>query len=199
MFEDGRKGLGLRISPRGGKSWFEYRRNGKLSRITVTWVASFFPFQTTYWLNGHSFMEQELNRAQVGFRKNDNAFLAVDDVKALQAAADRLSPEIIRERLDYWTLILGPKFSHKGRMNLRSRAGGTSKPRTSRAETWWPSSMISSTVDRRSFIRYRSGVGSETSPTPSAGERRHPSSWPSRPIQRGHHGSEVPPSSWRRI
>jgi hypothetical protein len=51
-------------------------------------------------------MEQELNRAQVGFRKNDNAFLAVDDVKALQAAADRLSPEIIRERLDYWTLIL---------------------------------------------------------------------------------------------
>lgn len=84
-------------------------------------VASFFPFQTTYWLNGHSFMGQELNRVQVGFRKNDNAFLAVDDVKALQAAADRLSPELIRERLDYWTLILGPKFSPKERkgMNLR--------------------------------------------------------------------------------
>jgi hypothetical protein len=28
-------------------------------------------------------------------RPNDNAFLAVDDVAALQAAADRLSPEII--------------------------------------------------------------------------------------------------------
>jgi hypothetical protein len=39
-------------------------------------VASFFPFQTTYYLNGHSFIEQELNRAQIGFRKNDNAFLA---------------------------------------------------------------------------------------------------------------------------
>src|SRR5580693_7050720 len=71
-------------------------------------VASFFPFQTTYYLDGHSFIEQELNRAQIGFRKNDNAFLAVDDVAALQAAADRLSPEIIRKRLDYWTLILGP-------------------------------------------------------------------------------------------
>src|SRR5208283_2568293 len=34
-------------------------------------VASFFPFQTTYYLNGHSFIEQELNRAQIGFRKND--------------------------------------------------------------------------------------------------------------------------------
>src|SRR3954463_8941268 len=72
-------------------------------------VASFFPFQTTYYLNGHSFIAQELNREGIGFRKNDNAFLAVDDVTALQAAADRLSPEIIRKRLDYWTLILGPK------------------------------------------------------------------------------------------
>src|SRR6516162_9518864 len=82
-------------------------------------VATFFPFQTTYYLNGHSFIEQELNRAQVGFRKNDNAFLAVDDVAALQAAADKLSPDIIRERLDYWTLILGPKFSVKERKRLK--------------------------------------------------------------------------------
>jgi hypothetical protein len=78
-------------------------------------VATFFPFQTTYYLNGHSFIEQELNRARIGFRKNDNAFLAVDDAAALQAAADRLSPAIIRERLDYWTFVLGPKFSAKER------------------------------------------------------------------------------------
>jgi hypothetical protein len=36
----------------------------------------------------------------------------------LQAAADRLSPEIIRKRLDYWTLVLGPKFSAKERKQL---------------------------------------------------------------------------------
>jgi hypothetical protein len=29
-------------------------------------------------------MEQEQHRAQIGFRKNDNSFLAVDDVAALQ-------------------------------------------------------------------------------------------------------------------
>src|SRR5271165_4782576 len=51
-------------------------------------VASFLPFQATYYLNGHSFIEQELKRAQIAFRKNDNAFLAVDDVAALQVAAD---------------------------------------------------------------------------------------------------------------
>ncbi len=81
-------------------------------------VATFFPFQTTYYLNGHSFIEQELNRAKITFRKNDNAFLAVDDVAALQAAADKLSPAIIRERLDYWTFILGPKFSDKERKKI---------------------------------------------------------------------------------
>ena len=65
-------------------------------------------------------MERELKRAGIGFRKNDNAFLAVGDVAALQAAADRLSPAIIRRQLDYGTLILGPKFSKKerGEMNL---------------------------------------------------------------------------------
>ena len=81
-------------------------------------VASVFPFQTTDYLNGHSFIEHELKRAQIGFRKTDNAFLAVDDGAALQAAADRLSPAIIRGRLDYWTLILGPKFSTKERKPL---------------------------------------------------------------------------------
>ena len=82
-------------------------------------VASFFPFRTSYYLNGHSFIEQELKRAQIGFRKTDNAFLDVDNVAALQAAADRLSPEIIRKQLDYWTLILGPKFSAKERERMR--------------------------------------------------------------------------------
>jgi hypothetical protein len=94
-----------------------YIRDEVLGPIVMR-VATFFPFQTTYYLNGNSFIEQELNRAKIGFRKDDNAFLAVDDVAALQAAADKLRPAIIRERLDYWTLILGPKFSGKERKRI---------------------------------------------------------------------------------
>jgi hypothetical protein len=94
--------------------YYFYIRDEVLGPIVMR-VASFFPFQTSYYLNGHSFIEQELKRAQIGFRKTDNAFLAVDDVAALQAAADKLSAEIIRQRLDYWTLVLGPKFSAKER------------------------------------------------------------------------------------
>jgi len=99
--------------------YYFYIRDEVLGPIVLR-VASFFPFHATYWLNGHSFIEQELNRTHIGFHKSDNAFLAVDDVAALQAAADRLSPPIIRKQLDYWTFLLGPKFSKKERsqMNL---------------------------------------------------------------------------------
>lgn len=98
--------------------YYFYIRDEVLGPMVIR-VASFFPFQTSYYLNGHSFMEQELKRAQTGFRKSDNAFLAAGDTAALQAAADRLSPEIIRARLDYWTLILGPKFSAKERERMK--------------------------------------------------------------------------------
>lgn len=100
--------------------YYFYLRDEVLGPMVLR-VASFFPFQTTYYLNGHSFIEQELNRRAVSFRKNDNAFLAVADPEALQAAADRLTPDIIRERLEYWTFVLGPKFSRRERaaMNLR--------------------------------------------------------------------------------
>ena len=101
------------------KHYYFYLRDETLGPMVMR-VASFFPFQTTYYLNGHSFIEQDLNRAKVGFRKKDNAFLAVDDVEALQRAADRLTGKLIGERLDYWTLLLGPKFSkrERGAMNL---------------------------------------------------------------------------------
>src|ERR1700729_336850 len=99
--------------------YYFYIRDAVLGPIIVR-VASFFPFHATYWLNGHSFIEQKLKQKQIGFRKNDNAFLAVDNVAELQAAADRLSAQIIGKQLDYWTFLLGPKFSKKERsqMNL---------------------------------------------------------------------------------
>src|SRR5271157_2726798 len=100
--------------------YYFYIRDEVLGPIIVR-VAGFFPFHATYWLHGHSCIERELERAGIAFRKDDNAFLAVDDVAALQAAADRLSPAIIRKQLDYWTLILGPKFSRKERAQMNSR------------------------------------------------------------------------------
>jgi len=94
--------------------YYFYIRDEVLGSMVMC-VGSFLPFQTTYYLNGHHFIAGELERQRVRFRKDDNAFLGTADLAALQEAADRLSPEIIRKRLDYWTLVLGPKFSKQDR------------------------------------------------------------------------------------
>jgi hypothetical protein len=65
--------------------------------------------------HGHSCIAGQLQRPGAHFRKDNNAFLRTDNLQARQQAADRLSPEIIRKRLDYWTFVLGPKFSKKDR------------------------------------------------------------------------------------
>jgi hypothetical protein len=100
--------------------YYFYIRDEVLGPMVMC-VGSFLPFQTTYYINGHHFIAGELQRQRVRFRKDDNAFLWTDNPQALQAAADRLSPEIIRKRLDYWTLVLGPKFSKKDRAAIPLR------------------------------------------------------------------------------
>ena len=82
-------------------------------------VASYFPFNVTCYLNGHSFVAQELRRDGVRFRKFDNSFLAVDDVPALQAAADRLTAAVLQRRCQYWVRRVVPVFSPDEREALR--------------------------------------------------------------------------------
>lgn len=82
-------------------------------------VASYFPFNVTVYCNGHEFVAQELRRAGVGIRKADNAFLAVQDVAALQAAAERLSAAILERRAAYWARRLVPVFSPAERAALQ--------------------------------------------------------------------------------
>ncbi len=87
----------------------------------VMGAASFLPFHTTYYLNGHHFIERELERLGVRYRKNDNSFLGCAGPDELPAAAGRLSAARIQKRLDYWTLLVGPKFSAKDRQAVPLR------------------------------------------------------------------------------
>jgi len=94
--------------------YYFYIRDEVLGPMALC-VGSFLPFSITYYLNGHSFIERELLRERILFRKDDNAFLAVADPQRLQAAADRLSAALIEKRLNHWGLAVGPKFSRKER------------------------------------------------------------------------------------
>ena len=100
--------------------YYFYIRDEVLGPLAMG-VGSFLPFQTTYYRNGHHYIAGELQRRGVRFRKDDNAFGWVSEGEQWQIAADRLSPEIIRKRLDYWTLVLGPKFSQKDRAAIYRR------------------------------------------------------------------------------
>src|SRR5438874_1264942 len=81
-------------------------------------IATYFPFNVTCYLNGHSFVAQDLTRAGIRFRKADNAFVGVADVDALQAAANRLSTAILERRCAYWIRRLVPVFSPTERAAL---------------------------------------------------------------------------------
>ena len=97
--------------------YYFYIRDQVLGPIALC-VGSFLPFSITYYLNGHNFIEQQLRATGIQFRKDDNAFLSAADAHALQLAADALSAQRIRTRLDYWTLVVGPKFSKKDRQAI---------------------------------------------------------------------------------
>jgi hypothetical protein len=99
--------------------YYFYIRDAVLGPMVMR-VGTFLPFQTSYYINGHHFVEAELIRRGISFRKKDNAFLSVANPQALQRAADSLTPQMLKDRFDYWTFHLGPKFSERERkaMNL---------------------------------------------------------------------------------
>lgn len=78
-------------------------------------VGSFLPFPVSAYLNAPEFIARQLTRRNLHFTQRDNSFTEVADVKALQAAADRFGPSVLRWVLNYWALAVGPKFSKKER------------------------------------------------------------------------------------
>ena len=83
-------------------------------------VASYFPFNVTCYLNGHSFVAQELTRDGVRFRKADNAFLGVGDVARAPGGSRSLAAQrCLQRRCNYWVRRVVPVFSPVEREALR--------------------------------------------------------------------------------
>ena len=81
-------------------------------------IGAFMPFQATYYINGHNIVAPLLAEQGIKFRMQDNAITSVEDPVALQEAFNSIDPEIIRERLEHWTFMPGPKFSRHERDSM---------------------------------------------------------------------------------
>ena len=76
-------------------------------------IASYLPFKVTVYLNGHSYIERYLKNSygkKSIYRKRDNAFLNITDIDKLLEAKVHFTEELIRERIDYWLDMIGPKL-----------------------------------------------------------------------------------------
>ena len=77
-------------------------------------VASYLPFKVTAYLNAHSYIERYLKNIKgkkAIYKKRDNAFLNIKDTDLLFEAKENFTPELIKERLDYWLEILSPDLA----------------------------------------------------------------------------------------
>ena len=75
-----------------------YYLDPKLGLIHIR-LQTWFPFPVQVYVNGHSFLAQEMLKRRIGFTQQDNAFTALDDPKAAQKLAD----SFVREN---WPKIL---------------------------------------------------------------------------------------------
>lgn len=78
-------------------------------------VGTYLPFTLGCYMNGHSYLAQQLKRSHVAFRKQDNAIVGCGDVQALDRLADALDERVLRLRADYWAWRLAPSFARRER------------------------------------------------------------------------------------
>ena len=76
-------------------------------------LASYLPFKVTAYLNGHSYIERyiknKFGKKRI-YKKRENAFLNIRDTNLLFEAKENFTPELIKDRLDYWIKKVGPEL-----------------------------------------------------------------------------------------
>ena len=89
------------LKPRGGKClhYYFYFIDPSLGLCYLR-VPTWAPFRLQFYFNGHNHLASKLKANGIGYRKQDNAFVHVDDTAKAQALADELDARVLHKRLD---------------------------------------------------------------------------------------------------
>jgi len=78
-------------------------------------VGTYLPYPIKLCLNGHEWVKQQLQRADVAFDSLDNGFLACADPARLQSVCDQLGPADVQGFFDRWTTRLPAPLTARDR------------------------------------------------------------------------------------
>jgi hypothetical protein len=75
-------------------------------------IQTYFPYTVEIYVNGHSWLTEQMARARMGFVQMDNALCDIDDPQGAQAMADRFAELDGPRELSAWTRPLMPLLGH---------------------------------------------------------------------------------------
>ncbi len=78
------------------------RHSLNLTRANLCYlrVPTWAPFRLQFYMNGHNFLAHKLQKKNIDYRMQDNAFLEIADVETAQKLSDRINPEGLHKILD---------------------------------------------------------------------------------------------------
>ena len=71
-------------------------------------VPTWPPFRLQFYMNGHNLLAHKLDKKQIAYRMQDNAFLEISDIETAQKLSDRINPEGLHKVLDAFARRYSP-------------------------------------------------------------------------------------------
>ena len=132
--------------------YYFYIRDEVLGPMVMR-VGSFFPFQTTYYLNGHSFIEQELTRAITSFAPISSTHSSSNMKSSRRFCATNSAPTTSPTSVcgKAWTISMrsAGRFKPSPAVSPATRHSGSMSTSTSRCHSALPSPSPSARSDIR--------------------------------------------------
>jgi hypothetical protein len=82
-------------------------------------ISSYLPFPCEFYMNGHNYLREQLDKQGISYKMKDNSFVEVSDVSQLETLVNNFQPSIALERIDSW-MNLFFRFD-KGSKSTRSK------------------------------------------------------------------------------